>query len=75
MSGRGLADFEPPPDGPLVKAKRTVTDIFTVEFKDLLGHLRIPNGDLTEIHITVTPTGESKIRGTVTIVTKTTTGA
>jgi hypothetical protein len=72
VSGRGLADIEPyEPNGPLVPAKRTVTDVRTVDFQDLLGHLRIPNGDVTEIHITVQPHPSSKLRGKVTIVTKT----
>lgn len=72
MSGRGLADIEPyEPNGPLVPAKRTVTDVRVVDFQDLLGHLRIPNGDVTEIHITVQPHTGSRTRGKVTIVTKT----
>lgn len=68
--------------GPLVPARRTVTEVRKLSFQELLGHLRIPNGDLTEIHISVeTPVvtreagvgirSRKQTEGTVTIVTKT----
>lgn len=56
-------------EGPLIPATRTVTEVRTLGFQELLGHLRIPNGDLKVIHVTAKQDGPNK--GTLTITTKT----
>lgn len=54
----------------LIPAKRTVTDIRKLYYRELLGHLHIANGDLSEIIINAVP-GTASSDGIVTIVTKT----